>query len=73
MTDQVQVSAPAEYTVVVNDEEQHSVWPRHRPLPDGWREIGFTGAREACLEHIERVWTDITPLSARISRGAPDR
>jgi MbtH protein len=73
MSEPAQPPAVAAYTVVVNDEEQHSIWPRHRPVPDGWRELGVTGTREACLDHIEQVWTDITPRSARVSRKQPAR
>lgn len=53
------------YTVVVNHEDQHSIWFADRPVPDGWREIGFTGSKEACLAHVEEVWTDLTPRSVR--------
>jgi uncharacterized protein YbdZ (MbtH family) len=53
------------YSVVVNDEEQYSIWPRERTLPKGWRGAGFEGVLSACLEHIERVWTDMRPLSLR--------
>ncbi|TYB55403.1 MbtH family protein [Nonomuraea sp. PA05] len=53
------------FTVVVNDEEQYSVWDTGQPVPAGWHEIGFTGTRQECLEHIGRIWTDITPLSVR--------
>lgn len=53
------------YQVVVNHEAQFSIWPLDRPLPFGWRAAGFEGAREACLAHIEEVWTDMTPLSLR--------
>lgn len=51
--------------VVVNHEEQYSIWPADRPLPDGWREAGFSGTRAECLDHIESVWTDMRPLSSR--------
>lgn len=53
------------YDVVVNDEQQYSVWPNGRPLPLGWHAVGFSGAREACLAHIETLWTDMRPLSLR--------
>ncbi|MEV5903056.1 MbtH family NRPS accessory protein [Streptomyces sp. NPDC052127] len=58
-------SAEPWHTVVVNHEEQYSVWPVLLPLPGGWRATGFTGTRAACLEHIETVWTDLRPLSLR--------
>lgn len=54
-----------DHLVVVNHEEQYSVWPTGRDLPDGWHHEGFVGSRDSCLEHIERVWTDIRPASAR--------
>jgi MbtH protein len=60
--------AGAGYRVVVNDEEQYSVWPVGRDVPGGWRSVGVTGSREQCLAHIDRVWTDITPLSVRTAR-----
>jgi MbtH protein len=53
------------YAVVLNDEEQYSIWPAGRELPAGWRRSGFTGQREDCLAHIDEVWTDIRPLSLR--------
>jgi MbtH protein len=53
------------YTVVVNDEEQYSIWWADRALPTGWRAAGVQGTRAACLEHIETVWTDMRPLSLR--------
>lgn len=53
------------YRVVVNDEEQYSVWLAHRPAPLGWRDAGPTGTREECLAHIERVWVDMVPSSLR--------
>lgn len=53
------------YVVVVNDEEQYSIWFEGRELPAGWRADGVTGTKSECLEHIERVWTDMRPLSLR--------
>jgi MbtH protein len=53
------------YTVVANDEEQYSIWPAHRAVPAGWREVGKTGDRQDCLDHIEKVWTDMRPRSVR--------
>lgn len=54
-----------EYCVVVNDEEQYSLWPTYRAVPAGWRTVGVTGSSEVCLKHIEAVWTDMRPLSLR--------
>ena len=53
------------YAVVVNHEEQYSIWPSHRDIPAGWRAEGKTGTRTECLDHIEAVWTDMRPLSLR--------
>jgi MbtH protein len=53
------------FLVVLNDEEQYSIWPAGRELPAGWRAEGFEGDREGCLAHIDEVWTDMRPLSAR--------
>jgi MbtH protein len=53
------------YTVVINDEEQYSIWLADREIPDGWRAVGPTGPKAECLSHIEDVWTDMRPLSLR--------
>ena len=53
------------YAVVVNDEEQYSIWFAERGLPLGWRLCGKTGAKQECLEYIKTVWTDMRPLSVR--------
>ncbi|MCC6554653.1 MAG: MbtH family NRPS accessory protein [Polyangiaceae bacterium] len=57
--------ATQQYKVVINDEEQRSIWPADEACPPGWREEGARGTRAACLEHIERTWTDMRPLSLR--------
>ena len=54
-----------ELTVVVNHEEQYSIWPADRDLPLGWREAGKQGTKAECLAYIEEVWTDMRPLSLR--------
>jgi len=53
------------YLVVVNDEEQYSIWFADRELPAGWRAEGTSGSRDECLAHIDQVWTDMRPLSLR--------
>jgi MbtH protein len=53
------------YKVVVNHEEQYSIWPDHRELPLGWTYAGKTGPKAECLKYIEEVWTDMRPLSLR--------
>ena len=55
----------AQYKVVINHEEQFSVWYAERRLPRGWKETGFAGSREACLDHIEEVWTDMRRADRR--------
>lgn len=56
------------YHVVMNHEEQYSIWPANREIPAGWHEAGKTGPKAQCLAYIKEVWTDMTPLSVRKSR-----
>ncbi|BCA53913.1 antibiotic synthesis protein MbtH [Nitrospira sp. KM1] len=53
------------YKVVVNHEEQYSIWPSYRENPLGWRDAGKTGPKDECLAYIKDVWTDMRPLSLR--------
>lgn len=53
------------YQVVVNHEEQYSIWPADRELPLGWKAAGKEGPKQECLDYIEEVWTDMRPLSLR--------
>jgi MbtH protein len=53
------------YRVVVNHEEQYSIWPADRELPLGWNDVGRSGLKAECLAYIEEVWTDMRPLSLR--------
>lgn len=53
------------YDVVVNHEEQYSIWASGKALPSGWRTTGVSGAKSRCLAHIDEVWTDMRPLSLR--------
>jgi len=55
------------YRVVVNHEEQYSIWPIDRDNPAGWRDAGKSGSRTECLAYIKEVWTDMRPLSVRES------
>lgn len=57
------------HVVVVNDEQQYSIWPEGRDIPLGWKVEGFAGSRAECLSHIEQVWTDMRPLSVRRHMG----
>jgi len=59
-----------EYVVVINDEEQYSIWPAARPLPAGWYDAGVRGPKQVCLDHIEEVWTDMRPKSLRLAMEA---
>jgi MbtH protein len=63
--DPPQTSDESRYKVVVNHEEQYSIWPSDRGNPAGWTDEGKVGTREECLAHIESVWTDMRPLSLR--------
>jgi uncharacterized protein YbdZ (MbtH family) len=53
------------YQVVLNHEEQYSIWPADRDIPGGWRAEGTSGRKPECLAHIDEVWTDMRPLSLR--------
>jgi MbtH protein len=53
------------FNVVVNHEEQYSIWPDYKPIPLGWRAAGKHGKKKECLDFIEQVWTDMRPLSLR--------
>jgi MbtH protein len=53
------------YEVVINQEEQYSIWPARRELPRGWQAVGVSGTKSDCLSHIKNVWTDMRPLSLR--------
>ena len=53
------------YLVLVNDEEQRSIWPERRPVPDGWRSTSFRGSKAECVGHVDETWSDLRPLSLR--------
>src|SRR5215475_7397922 len=53
------------YKVVLNHEEQYSIWPEYKDLPLGWKDAGKTGPKAECLAFIKEVWTDMRPLSLR--------
>jgi MbtH protein len=53
------------YKVVLNHEEQYSIWPVDRENPLGWRDAGKSGLKGECLAYIKEVWTDMRPLSLR--------
>jgi MbtH protein len=64
MVDQQEAQGPV-YKVVINHEEQYSIWPVNRANPIGWRDAGKSGSKEECLEYIKQVWIDMRPLSVR--------
>ena len=49
--------------MVINHEEQYSIWPAHRDLPLGWKTVGKSGLKPECLSYIDEVWTDMRPAS----------
>ena len=53
------------YKVVINHEEQYSIWPAIKEIPAGWKAVGKEGLKAECLAYIEEVWTDMRPLSLR--------
>jgi uncharacterized protein YbdZ (MbtH family) len=53
------------YKVVVNHEEQYSIWPDYKEMPLGWKDAGKSGLKVECLAYINEVWTDMRPLSLR--------
>ena len=53
------------FQVVTNDEEQYSIWPDYKAIPEGWKAVGVSGDKATCLAHIEEVWTDMRPKSLR--------
>ena len=57
--------AQAQYKVVINHEEQYSIWPADRENARGWKDVGKTGSQKDCMAYIEEVWTDMRPLSLR--------
>lgn len=58
-------SPDTRFLVVVNHEEQYSIWPDYKELPDGWRAVDKQGSKAECLAYIESVWSDMRPLSLR--------
>jgi len=58
-------SPDTRFLVVLNQEEQYSIWPDYKEIPAGWRAAGKEGSKEECLAYIEQVWSDMRPLSLR--------
>ena len=63
------------YTVLVNEEEQYSLWLADLSVPAGWRAVGKVGTKQECLDYVRTVWIDMRPLSLRkaMSERKPDR
>lgn len=53
------------FRVLVNHEEQYSLWPEWKAIPGGWTDTGVKGDKKTCLAHVDQVWTDMRPLSLR--------
>ena len=53
------------FKVLMNDEEQYSIWPEQKETPAGWHEVGFKGSKAEVSEYIDKHWTDMRPLSLR--------
>lgn len=60
------------YKVVINHEEQYSIWPFDRQSPPGWADVGKAGTKSECLNYIGEVWTDMRPLSLREAMKAEE-
>ena len=63
--DQDEIEQTWTYKVVINHEEQYSIWPLHLPDALGWSGVGRQGTKQECLAYIAEVWTDMRPLSLR--------
>ncbi|MEV0642657.1 MbtH family protein [Streptomyces sp. NPDC050619] len=60
------------FLVLVNDENQHSLWPAFAEVPDGWKVVFGEGTRAACMSYIEENWTDMRPRSLAEAMDAAD-
>ncbi|MGE2690375.1 MbtH family protein [Mycolicibacterium pulveris] len=60
----------ATFVVLVNDEDQHSLWPAFADVPAGWRVVFGTASRADCMTYVEQNWTDIRPRSLRAAINA---
>jgi MbtH protein len=65
MTSDKAVPPIALFEVVLNDEEQYSIWPADKDIPAGWKKAGKQASKEVCLDYIKDVWSDMRPLSLR--------
>ncbi|MFB4421413.1 MbtH family protein [Streptomyces sp. QL37] len=62
--------ADGKFYVLVNDEDQHSLWPTFADVPAGWRVVFGENGRTECLEFVEQNWTDLRPKSLRLAMAA---
>jgi MbtH protein len=58
------------FVVLVNDEDQHSLWPTFAAVPDGWNQVFGADTRAACVEYVEQHWTDMRPRSLREAQAS---
>jgi MbtH protein len=58
------------FVVLINDEEQYSLWPAGKDTPAGWRVTGTRGTEEECMKWVDEVWTDMRPASLRAAMAA---
>jgi MbtH protein len=58
-------SENTQFRVVINHEEQYSIWPDYKAIPEGWKSVGIDGDKQTCLNYVETTWTDMRPLSLR--------
>ncbi len=61
------------FQVLMNAEEQHSLWPAAQAAPEGWKRVGPIGAKAECLAYVDAHWTDMRPRSLRDSMAATAR
>ncbi|WP_330299315.1 MbtH family protein [Streptomyces sp. NBC_00503] len=62
-----------QFYVVVNDEDQHSLWPGFREVPAGWRVVFGAAGRAECLQYVEENWTDLRPKSLQSAMAAAEK
>ncbi len=53
------------FYIVINTEEQYSIWPAYKPIPMGWKSLCSAQTKQECLDYIQQVWVDMRPLSLR--------
>jgi MbtH protein len=66
-------SPEAKFRVLINHEEQYSLWPADLPVPGGWSETGVCAAKDECDKYLEETWTDMRPKSLRIALDGQGR